>query len=137
MGWCLIIRATRLSRMHLYLKLVILRNFLQGMRNRMTKAKRKAFAEESATIVKRKRRPDGSVSVCCPQLNLGSWSPLHFKGYAAYLRTGTPLLRATQEYPAAFGKAIACLHLEDLSKNLQARWKPLDCTWYELSMIKK
>ena len=29
------------------------------------------------------------------------------------LRTGTAKLRETQEYPAAFAKAIACLHLED------------------------
>ena len=51
------------------------------------------------------------------------------------LRSGTRHLRKTQEYPAAFAKAIAVLHLEDVKKVLQIP-NPLITTLYLLVQAK-
>ncbi|CAE7680788.1 unnamed protein product [Symbiodinium necroappetens] len=64
--------------------------WIMKLKNQMTRNKRRDFSAAAKKVVVRKKRADGTTTV-----------------------TGTKKLTKTQEYPRAFAKAVATLHLED------------------------
>ena len=96
------------------------RRWIHKLRNKMAKDRRKEFKAAADKVVKRKRRPDGSMAVWAPRfltkIVLNSPPVLNLKLPNLGLEPAT--CGETQEYPMAFAKAVATLHLDDVSKVL-------------------